>query len=150
MKTTNNGGSVPSIVSGNNDKPWRDSNGDVLCNTTLKEISRSWDQDTWDRFLKDTVEGCQQDLLVKDIEKVASKRAAKEAMDAFWVDSDAGTEYVKSKLEYRVEQLVWRLPPKEGEVVKHLFYENLSARQAARKNKGARFDRDQRESGGFA
>ena len=107
----------------------------MLCDTKLKEISRSWDQDTWDRFLKDTVEGCQRDLLVKDFDRLINKRLGKQAIHEFWVEDQEEPEHVKTALECRVEQLVWRLPPKEGEVIKHLFYENLSPRQAARKMK---------------
>ena len=140
MKTNNNGRSLPA---GKKDqpKPWRDSTGKVLCDTELIRISREWDQETWTRFLDDTVDVPQREQVFGkkekeddiDYETLLNEQRDKQALEDYLAEPEEQRRDPEAKLKARIGELARELPPKESVVINYFFYHDLSIRRSLKK-----------------
>lgn len=107
-------------------RPWLDDNGALHTDVRLREISAKWDADTWEQFLKETVEGSSSYQREELISKHSYNRALDEMTESIW-------DYGPSTSDQGLCETVKRycrdhLTPRQQHVVRLTFWEGLSER----------------------
>lgn len=110
----------------NRNKPWLDKNGNPLPDDKLREIQKSWGGSTWEAYLADQVDVQMKEVLMgkpTDINKYSDE------------DHESFLENLKTSffpnLEAHMEGAMRRLTRKEQQVLRALYWRNLSLRKAA-------------------
>ena len=108
-------------------KPWLDQNGNPLCDTNLKLISKGWNQKTWEEYLSwlelplresQLCPEAFQEMAEKMEESVFSLSASKN-----WLPEQDSKLYA--------EALLNKLTPKQKTVLKMIFWEEKTEREIA-------------------
>ena len=127
-----------------NRKPWPDENGQQYLDWKLKEVFHTWDQKTWDEFLKETVEVPQRESVFQyghDIEDYSQEEHKKFCQDIgkikarpFFADALAGLIRSLSQREGIIVKMAFRQEVSHAEIAKSL---NLDRSTVYRINKRA-------------
>ena len=110
-------------------RPWIDENGKKYSDDSLKVISKDWDQKTWDRYLTETVDIPQRELILKgkgDIENHSEKSHCQFFKESF-------PKKKRDGLKSGLDMMMGELPPKECVILKMLFYEGLTPSKVAKR-----------------
>ena len=110
-------------------RPWIDENGKKYSDDILRVVSKDWDQKTWDRYLTETVDVPQRELILK--EKGDVENHSEESHYQFFKESfpKKKRDNLKSDLDMMMEEL----PQKECVILKMLFYEGLTPSKVAKR-----------------
>lgn len=105
------------------DKPWLDSNGNILSDKKIKAISKEWTAVTWEEFLNSTV-----DVEASEHEGLTPKYEilCDEEKDNIWGASCPLPQAVQDEIRGSVRKLEER--PRK--IVRLHYWENLSVRDA--------------------
>ncbi len=109
-------------------KPWRDKDGKLLGDGAIKQISKSWDTETWEEYLVATVdvERAPEELIFTEFE-----RLLEETSQGLW----AGPLYIPKLVRLRLNQAIRSLTKKQMEVIWLIYWHELSQREIAKKLK---------------
>lgn len=105
-------------------KPWLSSTGVEIPTAELKEISKSWDQATWEDYL-DWYESSRRDALVAP--GVYQKRT-EEMTESIFQQFNQNTDPKNRAL---CERLLGSIPEHEAEVIRLIFFHGRTVRQIA-------------------
>lgn len=104
------------------DKPWLDSNGNILSDKKIKAISKEWSAETWEEFLNSTV-----DVEASEHESLTPKYEilCDEEKDNIWGSSCPLPQAVQDEIRGSVRKLEER--PRK--IVRLHYWGNLSVRE---------------------
>lgn len=102
-------------------QPWLDPNGHLYSDDALREISKNWDAQTWERFLKETVEHPQQEELITDL-------LLTDELDGVWLDEVPDNSDVSEKIRRLIR---FHLTPRQQQVIRLIYWESKSERRIA-------------------
>jgi predicted DNA-binding protein (UPF0251 family) len=107
-----------------NQKPWEDTNGNMLSDKNLKTVSKSWDAETWENFLQQTVsiERAEDELLAEKYEALLE-----ETFECAPRPSCAVPEPVVKQIKAAVRILA----PQQQKIIKLHFWGGMSEREVA-------------------
>ena len=112
------------------DEPWLDKNGKLIADRYLKEISKNWDTETWERFLVVTVEGNKSYQRESLISAYAYDCALDEMSQTIWECMDSPEPKDICELTRRLCRD--HLTPKQQQVIRLIYWEGLSLSEIAR------------------
>jgi predicted transcriptional regulator len=111
---------VKTIIS----KPWLDKNGKIFSDCELKQISKSWDEDTWNQYLTATVD--------KDISRYETSKKnypdLVEESEGVWCASGR----LPIEVQRRLEIIIRKLPKVQRAVIRGLYYHNFTQSEVAK------------------
>lgn len=110
-------------------KPWTDLEGKVLSDKQLREVSRSWDQATWDQFLTETVEGSASYQREELISSYCYDQVLDETAETIWECSTSPEIEDLCELVRRLCRDY--LTPKQQYIIRMTFWDCFSIRQIA-------------------
>ncbi len=104
--------------------PWLDQNGKILSNEKIRSISKEWSAETWEEFLKSTVEveALEQETLTQEYEKLCEKQK-----ESVWGPSCSLPQGVQDDIHCAVKKLEER--PRK--IIRRSYWENKSVREIA-------------------
>lgn len=104
-------------------EPWLDPNGRLYSDDALREVSKTWDAETWERFLAQTVDHSQREILQSDEERL---------IDEYLTGDEKLDEMPRNELHGLIRQLIRRhLTHQQQKVIRMIFWENRSEREIA-------------------
>lgn len=108
-------------------KPWLDSQGNIQSDSALKEISKSWSADTWEKFLSQTVD-------VEQSETILSPLAFENltAIDPSTVWSSDSTSNFPQPFHQAVQKSLRLLTSQQLRVIKLVYWKDQSIRDCAK------------------
>jgi DNA-binding CsgD family transcriptional regulator len=112
----------------NQSKPWLDPSGEVYSDGALREISKTWDANTWEYFLKDTVDRSEREINVstEDYDFACANLTEKA-----WNDSTPRLEW-DDPLKALVRRTIRdHLTVQQQQVVRLTYWGDLPERQIA-------------------
>ena len=113
-----------------NKKPWRDEKGNLLSDEQLETLSKGWSEETWDDYLKDTVDVKQKELTLGDPQTAENIPLQKSKI----FDQLPRINLRRNpELKKTMRAIVDDLPKKEREVTKMLYWHELSESEVARR-----------------
>lgn len=109
--------------SNNESKPWLDPNGRLYSDDALKEISKTWDPSTWERFLSETIDVPQRELVQSTEER---------AINEYLTGEEKLDEMPRNELHALIRQLMRRhLSIQQQTILRMIYWENRSEREIA-------------------
>ncbi len=115
----------------NKEFPWLDEKGQALSDTDLKEAVKTWNPETWERYLK-TIEINQKERQIHN-EEYFDDRAEKIQISTLFQNIETDKEYIHFK--EILDKSIQSLCPKQKTVITGLYFGNLSMRQLAKELK---------------
>lgn len=106
----------------NKPKPWLTSTGVEIPTAELKEICKSWDADTWERYLKWYDSGCREKLIHPNLYDEIAERQTESIFQRL-CPSSGGPE------TQLCEELLGSLPALEAEVLRLTYFNGQTERQ---------------------
>lgn len=103
-------------------QPWLDPDGRIYSDDALREISKNWSAQMWERFLKETVECPQKEELITDL-------LLTDELDGIWLDEVPDNSDVSEKIRRLIRS---HLTPRQQHVIRLTFWESKSERQIAK------------------
>ena len=105
-------------------RPWLDSDGNILPDTELTAISRGWDADVWERFLRATVDREPTENVITNYSSLIEERPAPQPNFCDSTPEDVARE---------IHRALKSLTRFQRTVVRSLFFDELSQRHTARR-----------------
>lgn len=102
--------------------PWLDQNGKTLPTEKIKLISKDWDSETWESFLKSTVDA---EASGYEVTTPKYESLCEDQQDTMWGSSEALPQAVQEEVRSAVRKLKER--PKK--IIRCHYWENLSVRE---------------------
>ena len=109
-------------------KPWLKKYGKMRPDSEIKKLSQNWDEETWDNYLKKTVEVSQKELPLKSAS--TSERYSDQQHEVFYKNKRIDLKRNKT-LKRVLNELVDMLPEKERSLIRMIYWQNLSVRKIA-------------------
>jgi len=106
-------------------KPWEERPGRTLPLAELREVSRDWSSETWEKYLE-TIEGAQNDIIVGNFDETLKKFAKRQL-------ESTPEEPARADRDVNLEPFLKQLPASERAVIRAMFFEGLSEREAGEK-----------------
>ncbi len=106
--------------------PWLNPDGSMRADEEISELGQTWSAETWDNYLKATINHGDSELLV---EKSMDDLKAYIAMD--FLNFLTTTENYEFLHAYVQEALSSQLSVREGLIIKMKYFENMSEREVA-------------------
>lgn len=109
----------------NEKKPWLDSRGHELSTEQLKEISKSWDLKTWERYANSLdVQAQGKSLKPGEFRKLEEQQTQS-------IFADANQSVVIEGLKQKIERALQALSPRQREVIEAIYYNGQSLGETA-------------------
>ncbi|MCY4644268.1 MAG: hypothetical protein OXB88_06575 [Bacteriovoracales bacterium] len=112
-----------------NNVPWRNSKGHPLSLEKIKLACKSWNEETYDAYLRDMIEVKQQELPLGN-PKTAENYSAEKHRDFYKAPQRNGARNLELKKAIRC--FVATLPETERAIVKMMYWDGLKRNQVAR------------------
>lgn len=107
------------------EKPWLDPNGQMYGAAALKEISKRWCPETWERFLIETVDRPQADAQV-------SSETYEELINKSSEPAGNNQSICPDHHFVALKKAMSRLTTQQSQILRHLFWDNRSIRETAK------------------
>lgn len=104
-------------------EPWLSVSGNELTLESLRIVSKNWDQETWERYLK----YLETPLREKPVSRVRFQRASESFSESVFTFAGSGSHLESSKLFYLLEGLTKR----QRDVIELIYWRNMSHREVA-------------------
>lgn len=124
MDSINHSASIEASISVHAEKPWLNEKGHTLCEHDLREVSKNWDQTTWERYLN-SLDGTLSDQQLKPYEY---DHLAENAETTCWDLSQSSADDETKKF---IENLLRHLTPQQQRIIQMNFWEGRSERYIA-------------------
>ena len=111
-------------------RPWLDCEGNVLPDVTLQETSKSWDADTWERFLNSTVD---QELHRRETTVATYDDLFEDNLETLW----GGFCPLPESVQRQTHLAIRSLTPVQRAVIRGLYFFGLSQAKLAQRLKVA-------------
>jgi hypothetical protein len=113
-------------IKNTNHRPWLDPKGKVYCNETIKEISKSWDAETWELYLQQTVdvERSENEVLLDKYQQLLE-----EVSEGVRWSSCTVPQHVITQIHLALRALA----PQQKKIIAGSFWDGLSERELAEK-----------------
>lgn len=110
------------------DRPWLNTAGGLLSDSKLKEVSKSWSQDDWNKFLDETVDvGCDYQSELLQAEEYAQK--IENMTETIWEATDSHSLQQISK--HLRELCRDHLTPRQQQIIRLYYWDGISERTIA-------------------
>ncbi len=106
------------------DRPWLTASQVEIPLAELKEISKTWDEQTWNDYLNWFQSGCSEKLISKNVFDKISEEIEKNIFEEFGYQSCP-------KLQSFCEQLLAALPAHQAQILRLYFYEGRTHKEIA-------------------
>ncbi len=107
-------------------KEWLDNRGRILPTEQLKEVSKLWDEKTWEYFL-DSIDGSIEGLQLLSAKRLSYKTDyMTHTIFDLWVEKNES-----EKIQQIVQHGLMKLTSRQRQVVKSVYFEGLSIEGAA-------------------
>lgn len=104
-------------------KPWLDPNGRIYSDDALKEVSKNWDAPTWERFLAETIDCPQREIVQSNEERL---------IDEYFTGDEKLDEMPRNELHDLIRQLIRRhLTIQQQSVIRMIYWQGRSEREIA-------------------
>lgn len=110
-------------------RPWLDHTGKIYPDNRLREISQAWTPETWELFLKETVEGSQSYQREDLISAKSYDLALEEHTASIWASDDSGiNDNDFTKLRRLIRD---HLSPRQQHTIRLVYWDGLAERKIA-------------------
>ena len=120
-------GDISDVGSNKTKEPWLDINGNLLSDEELKERSKAWAVDVWERFLSRTVDVAQREEIVSPS---SFERFSAIDPSTLW-DSAAAKAYPESH-HRAVQKSLRNLSNQQARIIRLVFWRGMSSREVAK------------------
>lgn len=110
-----------------NPRPWLNTDGSMLSDEKIKAISKDWSPETWEQFLKETVE--HDDSLEQEDHALVSQAALDCFSESLWEGNDSSKMSQVAKGLRRICRD--HLTPRQQQIIRAIFWDSLSEREIA-------------------
>ena len=109
-------------------KPWLNDEGKILSDSEIEKLSQNWNQETWDCYLKETVEVSQKELPLKSF-----------SMSESYSDHRHEEFYAIKRIDLKrnpvlkkfINDLVDAMSEEDRMMIRMIYWEDLSIRRVA-------------------